>query len=92
MERSRGQAYRHTQDDSCESRNGKKYSVLFVVFQGDRLPILSYRTSLQVKLITVEKENFDMVAGVATESYPDVFDGELGELPGIQHFKQKHDS
>ena len=52
-------------------RNGKKYSVPFVVFEGDRLPILSYRTSLQMKLITVEKGNFDMVAGVATESYPD---------------------
>ena len=47
-------------------RNGKKYSVPFVVFEGDRLPILSYRTSLQMKLITVEKGNFDMVAGVAT--------------------------
>ena len=47
-------------------RNGKKYSVPFVVFEGDRLPILSYRTSLQMKLITVEKGNFDTVAGVAT--------------------------
>ena len=65
-------------------RNGKKYSVPFVVFEGDRLPILSYRTSLQMKLITVEKGNFDMVAGVATESYPDVFDGELGEHPGME--------
>ena len=73
-------------------RNDKKYSVPFVVFEGDRLPILSYRTSLQMKLITVEKGNFDMVAGVATESYPDVFDGELGELPGIQHLKLKPES
>ena len=47
-------------------RNCKKYSVPFVVLEGDRLPILSYRTSLQMKLITVEKGNFDMVAGVAT--------------------------
>ena len=45
-----------------------------------------------MKLITVEKGNFDMVAGVATESYPDVFDGELGELPGIQHLKLKPES
>ena len=70
-------------------RNGKKYSVPFVVFEGDRLPILSYRTGLQMKLITVETGNFDTVAGVATESYPDVFDCELGELPGIQHLKMK---
>ena len=45
-----------------------------------------------MKLITVEKENFDMVAGVATEPYPDVSDGELGELPGIQHLKLKHEN
>ena len=40
-----------------------------------------------MKLITVEKGNFYMVAGLATESYPDVFDSELVEIPGIQHIK-----
>ena len=35
-----------------------------------------------MKLLTVEKGNFDMVAGVATESY----------LPGIQHLKLKPES
>ena len=74
------------------TRNDKKYSVPFVVFEGDRLPTLSYRTSLQIKLITMEKGNCDMVAGVATESYPDVFDGELGELPGRQLIKLKPES
>ena len=73
-------------------RNGKKFSVPFVVFDGYRLPILSYRTCLQVKLITVGKGNFDMVAGVVTESYLDGFDGELGELPGIRHLKLKPES
>ena len=72
--------------------NGMKYFVPFVVFEGDRLPILSYRTILQMKLITVEKGNFVMVAGLTTESYPDVFDSELGELPGIQHLKLKPES
>ena len=33
-----------------------------------------------------------MVAGVAIESYQDVFDGELGELPGVQHLKLKRES
>ena len=68
------------------SRNGKKYPAPFFVFEGDRLPILSFRTSLQMKLITVGKGNSDVVAGVATESYLDVFDG---ELPGIHHLKLK---
>ena len=31
----------------------KKYSVLFVVFSGDRVPILGYRTSLQKNLVIV---------------------------------------
>ena len=47
-------------------RNGKKYFIPFVVLEGDPLLILSFRTSFQMKLITVEKGNFDMVAGVAT--------------------------
>ena len=29
---------------------------------------------------------------IATESYPAVFDDELGELPGIQHLKLKPES
>ena len=80
------------QDESYEPRNGKKYSVSFMVFEGDRLHILSYQTSLQMKLFTVEQGNFDMVAGVATESYPGVVDGDLGELPGTQHLKLKPES
>ena len=39
-----------------------------------------------MKLIALLKGNFDVVAGVATESYLDVFDG---ELPGIHHLKLK---
>ena len=35
-------------------KNSKKYSVPFVVFNGDRVPILGYRTSLQMNLITVD--------------------------------------
>jgi hypothetical protein len=73
-------------------KNGHRYSVPFVVFHGDRLPILSYQTSLQMKLITVESSNFDMVATITTENYADVFDGNLGQLPGTQHMKLKPDS
>ena len=40
----------------------------------------------------MENRNVDMVDGMNAESYPDVFNGELGELPGIQHLKLKPES
>ena len=46
-------------------RNGKKYSIPFVVFEGN---CLSYQTSLQMKLATVENGHFDVEVSVATES------------------------
>ena len=70
-------------------RNDKKYLVPFVVFKEDRVPILGYRTSLQMKLITVEDDNFDIAAvseSLVTQ-YPAVFDGGLGSLPGTQQLK-----
>ena len=67
-------------------KNNKKYNVPFVVFKGDRVPILGYRTSLQMRLVTVEDDNFHIAAvseSLATQ-YPAVFDGGLGSLPGTQ--------
>ena len=67
-------------------KNNKKYNVPFVVFKGDRVPILGYRTSLQMRLVTVEDNNFHIAAvseSLATQ-YPAVFDGGLGSLPGTQ--------
>ena len=59
------------------------------MFKEDRVPILGYRTSLQMKLITVEDDNFDIAAvseSLVTQ-YPAVFDGCLGSLPGTQQLK-----
>lgn len=75
-------------------KNGKKYFVPFVVFQGDRLPILSYQTSLQMKLIKVEVDNFNLVAAMSTcaDEFASVFDGKLGTLSGLQRLELKPNS
>ena len=66
MERIRGQAYEGTHRMNVTNpRNGKKCSIPFVVFEGN---CLSYQTSLQMKLATVENGHFDVEVSVATES------------------------
>ena len=50
------------------------------------MPILGYPTSVQMGLISEKKENFE-VAAITVGSYPDVFDGGLGQLPGTQHIR-----
>ena len=69
-------------------KNGMKYNVPFIVFEGDRLPILSNRTSLQMKLIKFQLGNFD-IAAVTSDLFTDVFDNKLGRLPGIQKLRLK---
>ena len=76
----------------------KKYSVEFIVVPGNLTPLLGTSAVQQMQLITVNNENFCRVAGV-TESqrlepqsdpmseYPDVFEGELGTLPGVAHLE-----
>ena len=70
-------------------KNNRKYSVPFIVFNDDRVPILSYRTSLKMRLITVETDNFDMIAAFSTDCFSDVFNGALGCLPGTQSLELK---
>ena len=69
-------------------KNKKKYSVPFLEFKDGRQPILSYQTSVQMKFIEVKEENFDMVASLSVpNSYSDVTDGKMGQLPGTQHLR-----
>ena len=68
-------------------RNGKKYSVPFLVYDHKgSLHILGNTTSQQMGLVTVEQENFESVANIlnACSNYSEVFDGSLGQLPGYQ--------
>ena len=69
--------------DECYKPSKREELFRSLCFYGYRQPVLRYRTSLQMKLITVENGNFNMVAGLATESYPDVLDGALGAQLGV---------
>lgn len=75
-----------------------KYMVKFVVVQEELIPLLSRKAAEKMKLINVNYDNFESVRGVAEipkdvlEQYPDVFNGELGTLPGTVHLTMKPDA
>ena len=69
-------------------KSGKKYSVPFIVSDDINMPLLGLRTCIEMKLVTVEEENFEVVARVEDE----VFNGHLGTLPGIQHLQTRADA
>ena len=69
-------------------KNGKKYSVNIVIYDGDFMPLLGYSASKQMELITVDDKNFDRIAAVSLENkYSDLFDGQLGQLGTPHHLK-----
>ena len=79
--------------------NGKKYNVLFEVVKDDLTPLLSRRAAEQMKLITVNYDEFMQVHSVDQESpvflarYKPVFeDNVVGQLPGKVHLKIDSDA
>ena len=78
----------------------RKYSVEFVVVNNDFTPLLGSRASQAMHLITVNDDNFHRVHTSSTvadnvckpeKRYADVFNGELGELPGEVHLQVDKD-
>ena len=77
-------------------RNQKKYSINFVVVDGEYTPLLGASAAQQMKIITVNTDVFQQVAKVdVTDStsavigrYKDVFDDDsVGNLPGMCHLE-----
>lgn len=77
-------------------KTAKKYSVEFVVVDEDYTPLLGSKASQKMGLITVNSSNFervhsareDNIAGGRPEGqHPEVFDDNLGELPGEVHLQ-----
>ena len=83
----------------------KKYSVEFVVVESDLTPLIGARAAQEMELITVNDENFIMTSSpprrnelqvkqIAAEElikrYADVFDRQLGTLPGEVHLEVDH--
>ena len=78
---------------------GKKYSVEFVVCEGEFTPLLSHRVSQIMGLYSVNEENFDRVSKVMSEkqsvvdNYPNVFSSDyVGSLPGMHTLKIDSDA
>ncbi|KAK2159461.1 hypothetical protein LSH36_152g00002 [Paralvinella palmiformis] len=72
-------------------KNGKQYSVPFVVCENDKQPIIGYKTSVQMQLIKIEDVNYDVIASVNTneDMFTTMFNGQLGKLPGTQQLRLK---
>ena len=78
-------------------RNGKMYDVPFIIVRDNFTPLLGNKYSQLLGLITVNTDNF-LVASVSAarteakpeEQFADVFNGELGQLPGAVHLEIDH--
>ena len=69
-------------------KNGKKYSVNFVVYEEDFTPLLGCRASQQMGLVDIKNENFERVQTLTEESlFKSVFDDKIGSLPGLHELK-----
>ena len=73
-------------------RNGRKYSVEFLVYEGNLTPLLGLQASQQMNFINVQTDNFVPVNNVRVEEdYGDVMRGDLGKLEGEHHLKVRPD-
>ena len=84
-------------------KNNKKYSVEFVVVKEELTPLLGAKASQHMGLLEIHPENFRQVANVKMpqssvrarvktadqliKEYHDVFEGDLGTLPGRQRLE-----
>ena len=83
-------------------RNDKKYSVEFVVVKEELTPLLGAKATHHTGLLEIHTENFVRAAGIKQpscgpdklktadkliEEYQDVFEGDLGTLPGAQRLE-----
>ena len=71
--------------------------VKFVVVEEDLTPLLSRKAAEKMELITANYERFESVNVVMTSSdifrrYPDIFNGDVGTLPGSVRLTLKPDA
>ena len=60
--------------------NQKKYSVEFLVFEGNHTSIPGLKANEAIKIVKVQNENFESVTNI---EFKQVFMGELGSLSGV---------
>ena len=74
-----------------------KYRVKFIVVEENLTPLLSRKAAEKMELITVNYERFESVNGVMNSSdilrrYPDIFNADVGTLPGSMQLTLKPDA
>ena len=72
-------------------KNGKEYTLDFIVFRENFALFLGLKASEQMNLINVCSQNFDFISQLTSssveDSYADIFDDSLGTLPGVQYLE-----
>jgi len=68
-------------------KNNKRYSVEFVVVEGDRTPLIGLSAAEQMKLITINDDKLNRVLQVSDQAVTGQFDGKLGRLEGKVHLR-----
>ena len=68
-------------------KNGRKYLVDYVIVKENLTPLISNSVAEKMNLISINYDNFAFVCAVKTthdllNNFPNVFDGELGKIPG----------
>ncbi|CAB4008143.1 Transposon Ty3-G Gag-Pol poly [Paramuricea clavata] len=72
-------------------RNQKKYDVKFLIVKDDLTPLLGLKTTEEMRLLMIHKENF--ISAVfckktdVVDKHAEVFNDDLGRLPGIVHLE-----
>ena len=76
-------------------KNGKKFSLPFLVTQENTTPIIGLPAAQKMKLITINENNLERIYALETDTnkYREVFDNsEPGNLPGIVKLHVKENS
>ena len=69
-------------------KTGKKYSVEFVITDGDLQPLIGLNASTQMKLVTVQVDNMQRVHKMSIQDeFKDVLSDSVGRLPGTHSLK-----
>ncbi|CAB3979230.1 Hypothetical predicted protein [Paramuricea clavata] len=74
-------------------RNQKKYDVKFLIvdLKDDLTPLLGLKTTEEMRLLTIHKENFISTMFCkkmeVVDKHAEVFNDDLGRLPGIVHLE-----
>ena len=87
-------------------RNGKKYSVEFIVVNAGLLPLIGAKAAQHMQLLTVDKEKFvratppskqqssvkQVTLVELVQAFPEVFERSVGTLPGTVHLEVEPDA